>query len=204
MKKHFLTGLAILLPLMIAIAALLFLINILTEPFTGIVSALLTHLTTLTSPKLLRLLSQLLILLFLFFFTITLGMLTRWLFLHSLLDLANRLLHRIPIFNTVYKTSQEIIQTLFVSNKNAFQQVVLVPFPHKDSYAIGLVSQDAPPLYAEAAKKDLVTIFLPTTPNPTSGFLMMFRREDLIFLAIGPEEALKYILSCGMISPSKR
>lgn len=208
MKKHFVTGLVILLPLAVTIAVLLFLINFLTEPFIGLVSSILQdfHIINhgflfLTPEQLIRYGSKLIILIFLFLFTVGLGMITRWFILHSLLKLGDRILHKIPVVNTVYKTTQEIIKTLFVSDKNTFKQVVMAPFPRPDVYVIGLVVREAPPICSDAAKQELISVLVPTTPNPTTGFLMMFRKEELIYLDIKPEDAIKYIVSCGVITP---
>ncbi|MCH9630800.1 MAG: hypothetical protein S4CHLAM37_08060 [Chlamydiia bacterium] len=111
------------------------------------------------------------------------------------------MLHRIPIVNKVYKTTQEIIKTIFVTDKSSFKQVVMVPFPNTDSYVIGLISRDAPNVCSTSTSKDLVSILIPTTPNPTTGFLLMYDRSSLIFLDMKPEEAIKYIVSCGVITP---
>ncbi|MBI3237039.1 MAG: DUF502 domain-containing protein [Chlamydiales bacterium] len=210
MKKHFVTGLVILLPLAVTIAVLIFLINFLTEPFIGIVSSILEdfHIINrgfffLTPEQLIRYGSKLIILILLFLFTVGLGIITRWFVLHALLRLGDKILHKIPIVNTVYKTTQEIIKTLFVSDKNTFKQVVMVPFPRADVYVIGLVVREAPRICCEAAQNPLISVLVPTTPNPTTGFLMMFRKEELIYIDIKPEDAIKYIVSCGVITPGE-
>lgn len=208
MKKHFITGLVILLPLVVTIGILLFLINFLTQPFIGFVSELLKDLGIInrgflfiTPEQLLRYGSQAIILILLFLITVGLGVITRWFLMHTLFRIGDRIIHKIPIVNTVYKTSQEIIKTLFVSDKDTFKQVVMVPFPSPGIYVIGLISREAPQFCSQAAGADLISVLVPTTPNPTTGFLMMFKRSDLIFLDIKPEDAIKYIVSCGVIVP---
>src|SRR5690606_19420469 len=120
------------LPLTLTILVLGFLINLLTQPFVGLVSTFLSHLNVinkgfifLSPEQLLKYGSQLLILLMLFLVTVFLGMITRWFFITALLKLGDRTLHTIPIVNTVYKTTQESIKTIFVSDKNSFKQVVM-------------------------------------------------------------------------------
>lgn len=208
MKKYFITGLVILLPLVITIAVAIFLINFLTQPFIGFVTAIFTKLHIinqgflfLTPEQLLVYGSKIIILILLFLLTVALGMITRWFLIHSLFRLGDRILHRIPIIKTVYKTTQDIIKTLFVSDKNTFKQVVMVPFPRPEVYVIGLISRESPKMCSDAAKESLISVFVPTTPNPTTGFLLMFKKSDLIYIDMKPEDAIKYIVSCGVIIP---
>ncbi len=208
MKKYFITGLVILLPLVVTIAVVIFLVNFLTQPFIGMVSALLTKLHIinegflfLTPDQLVRYGAKLIILILLFLFTVGLGMVTRWFLINALFRLGDKVLHRIPIVNTVYKTTQDIIRTLFVSDKKSFQQVVMVPFPRPDVFVLGLISRDSPAMCSKAAGEELVSVLVPTTPNPTTGFLLMYKREELIIIDMKPEEAIKYIVSCGVIVP---
>lgn len=208
MKKYFITGLVILLPLALTIAIIVFLINFLTEPFVGMVSSLVIKLGIanksflfLSPEQILQYSSKLLILITLFIATVILGMLARWFFINALLKLGDKILLRIPLVNTVYKTTQEIIKTLFASDKNSFKQVVMVPFPRSDIYVLGLIARESPPVCREKVGEELISVLVPTTPNPTTGFLLMYRKEDLIFVDMKPEEAIKYIISCGMIVP---
>lgn len=207
MKKHFVTGLVILLPVAVTVAILVFIINFLTKPFMGLVVSTLGKMELLQassifrSETVIRYMSQFLILISLFLFTLILGMVTRWFFTSALIRLGDMILHRIPIVNTVYKTSQEIIRTLFASNKNSFKQVVMVPFPTDTTYMLGLVSSESPKICSDLTDEGLVSVLVPTTPNPTTGFLMMCRRCDLIFIDMKIEDAIKYIVSCGVITP---
>jgi uncharacterized membrane protein len=211
MKKHFITGLVILLPLVVTIAVIIFLVNFLTEPFIGIVSAILSkfHIINkgflfLSPEQLLRYGSKIIILILLFLLTVGLGMITRWFLINTLFRLGDRILHRIPVVNTVYKTTQDIIKTLFVSDKNTFKQVVMVPFPRPDVFVIGLIARDSPLLCSQAVGEDLVSVLVPTTPNPTTGFLLMFKRSELVPIDMRPEDAIKYIVSCGVIIPEAK
>ena len=145
--------------------------------------------------------SQLLILICLFLFTICLGGIARWFFVRSLLKLSDYILNKIPLVNKVYKTTKDIIKTIFASDKNAFKQVVMVPYPKKDCFVIGLLSRESPEICSQAANAELFSVLVPTTPNPTTGFLLMYKREDMIFLDMKPEDAIKYIVSCGVITP---
>jgi uncharacterized membrane protein len=207
-KKYFVTGLVILLPLAVTIAIIGFVVNFLTKPFIDMVREPLSHFDFmqhgflfLTPEQALNYGSKFLILIFLFFFTVGLGMVTRWFFIKSLLKVSDRILHRIPVVNTVYKTTQDIIKTLFVTDKKSFKQVVMVPFPRPGVYVIGLVARDAPVTCSSAVNQDLISVLVPTTPNPTTGFLLLYKKEDLIFIDMRPEDAIKFVVSCGVIVP---
>lgn len=208
MKKYFITGLVILLPLAVTIFIVIFIVNFLTKPFIGIVSELLKKsyvldngFLFLSHEQIVTYGSQLLILICLFLFTLLLGVIARWFFFKALLGLGDKILHRIPLINKVYKTTQEIIKTIFSSDKGSFKQVVMVAFPRPGTYVMGLVAREAPEICSEAASGELISVLVPTTPNPTTGFLLMYKKEDLIFLDLKPEQAIKYIVSCGVITP---
>ena len=210
MKKYFITGLVILLPLAVTIAIIAFIVNFLTQPFIGLVSEtlkgfnMMNHGFLFLSPDQLVLYgAQFLIIIGLFIVTVALGMIARWFFFKSLISLSDRILHRIPVVNKVYKTSQEIIKTLFSSDKNSFKQVVMVPFPQPGTYVIGLVSRESPKECTNAAGEKLISVLIPTTPNPTTGYLLMYRESDIINLEMKPEDAIKYVVSCGVITPEE-
>ncbi len=208
LKKNLITGLIILLPLAVTFALLGFLINLFTSPFVNLVSSIFMKYNTqlpgflfLSSEQVTRYLSKLLILILLAILTIILGFLTRWFVIHSLLSLTDKILKKIPVINTVYKASQEITNTFLKPNQTSFKQVVMVPFPCKEMYALGLVSREAPQVCSELIGSKMISVLVPTTPNPTSGFLLMFNQADLIYLDMKPEDAIKYILSVGVVAP---
>lgn len=192
MKRYFITGLIILLPLALTITVLAFIFNFLTEPFVGIVEALMTRYELYSYIELGRELSKVLILIFLFFFTVFLGMLTRWFLVNYFVHFWDYIIRKIPIIGSVYRTFKDVVSTLFNADTKSFKQVVLVKFPNKDTSSIGFVTNEI---------EDRVTVFIPTAPNPTSGFTMIYLREDVIFLDMKVEEAFKYVISCGVIQP---
>ena len=210
MKKYLLTGLAILLPLVVTIAILGWLINLLTNPFVGIVSDFLFKFNLmpngflfLTREETIRYGSQLLILIFLFFFTLGLGVVGRLFFVRTLLNLGDKILHRIPLVNTVYKTSKDIVNQLFSPEAASFKQVVMVAFPHPGVYVLGLVAREAPRICSEKVGADLISVLIPTTPNPINGFLLFYKKEEIIYLDMKSDDAIKFIISCGMIMPKE-
>ncbi len=208
LKKNLITGLVILLPIAVAFALLGFLINLFTAPFIDFVSGFLMKFNIrpegflfFTSEEVVRYISKLLILLLLVIITIFLGVITRWFVIHSLFSLTDKILKKIPVINTIYKASQEITKTIFKADQTTFRQVVMVPFPQKGMYALGLVSRDAPQDCSDLVGSRLISVLVPTTPNPTSGFLLLVDHDDLIYLDMRPEDAIKYIVSVGVLTP---
>ena len=208
MKKYFLTGLLILLPLVLTIAIVIFMVDFLTQPFIGVVTPLvkkfipLNHSILFLHPdEIIRYGSKVLILISLFVTTIFLGMVARWFFVKYLISIGDKILHKIPLVNKVYKTSQEIIKTLLVTDKDSFKQVVLVPFGNDSCYVLGLVSRDSPSSCKQACQKNLVSVLMPTAPNPTTGYLFLHEKEKLIYVDMKTEEAIKFIVSCGVVTP---
>ena len=206
MKKYFITGLVILLPVALTLAIVVFIFNLLTEPFVGIVKGILVYFDWLesgflflTADELQRYISKLIILGLLFFLTVGLGWLARWFFFHYLLYIWESLLQRIPFIRGVYKACQDVIKTIFTSKNQSFKQVVMVPFPNKETLSMGLVTCENLPMINN---QSFIAVFVPTTPNPTSGFLMLFKEGDLTYLDMKVDEALKFIISCGVIVPS--
>jgi len=206
MRKYFVTGLVLLLPLALTLVIVIFIVNFFTNPFVGVVKGFLDHLGLLqkgflflSASQVQLYVSKLLILVLLFFFTVFLGWLTRWVIVHYLIRIGDYIFHRIPFVRSIYKMSQDVIKTIFGTTTRSFKQVVLVPFPNKETYSMGLVTREQIPGLQDDEKTELIAVFVPTTPNPTSGFLMMFDPDDLVFLDMKVEEAFKYIISCGVI-----
>lgn len=205
MKRYFLTGLATLLPLAITIYVIEFLANLLTRPFLGVVIHILRKLGFLEIVPLgvARFISQILILVVIFGFIILLGAIARWFFIKTLIWIGDGILRKIPFLNKVYKTTKDITEILFASQKKSFKQVVMVRFPHKRCYSLGLIASEAPDTIDKNTSEEFVSVFLPTTPNPTTGFLVLCPKSDLILLDMKADEAIKYVLSCGVIQPHR-
>lgn len=200
MKKYFITGLVILLPLAVTIFLAALIINFLTQPFVGFFEQFFVQFPWYAKYQtLIHIVLQIVLLFALFFFTVLLGVLARALVFRSVLSIYEYVMHRIPIIKSVYKATQQVIKTIFGTTSRSFKQVVMVPFPVKGSYAIGLVSSPAPTLCERTLGTDLVTVFVPTTPNPTSGYLMMYRKDEVFYIDMKIEDAFKYIISCGVI-----
>ena len=129
-------------------------------------------------------------------------MIARWFFFKTFIKFAEYVVKRIPLVSSIYRTCQDVIKTIFTSKTKSFKQVVLVRFPHPHTYSIGLITREEIPSLANTSHADAVAVFVPTTPNPTSGFLVMFKPADLIYVDMRVEDAFKYVISCGVISPA--
>lgn len=117
-----------------------------------------------------------------------------------LLDLGERIVQSIPLAGSVYKTLQQLLQTVFQDSKTRFRRVVLVEYPRKGIWAIAFVTGAMTATNAPAPK--MLSVFVPTTPNPTSGWYAVVPETDVINLAISIEEAFKVLLSGGIVGPN--
>tara|TARA_B100000579_G_scaffold435315_1_gene458253 strand:+ start:922 stop:1536 length:615 start_codon:yes stop_codon:yes gene_type:complete len=119
----------------------------------------------------------------------------------KLIDSFNNLLKKIPILRTIYSAILQMTES-FAKNKENSKSVVLIEYPRKDVWAVGFATKENTGLIKRKVNRDLINVFVPTTPNPTSGFLLMVPKKDLIYLDISFEEASKFIVSAGTSDPS--
>jgi uncharacterized membrane protein len=113
----------------------------------------------------------------------------------------NALLHRIPIVKTLYSSVKQVSDTLFSSSGNAFREAVLVQYPRTGSWTIAFITGAPAGEVAQHLATPHVSVYVPTTPNPTSGFFLMMPRTEVIALRMSVDEALKYIISMGVVVP---
>ena len=118
----------------------------------------------------------------------------------KILQLFNDLLKKIPILRTIYSAIGQMAETLAPKRKRK-KSVVLVEYPRKGSWAVGFATKDNKGEISKKINKRLVNVFVPTTPNPTSGFLIMFPKDEVIFLDMSFEEASKFVVSAGTSNP---
>jgi len=119
------------------------------------------------------------------------------------LQLVDDLFKRIPILRTIYSAIGQMTDS-FTQKKNNKKSVVLIEYPRKGTWAVGFATKENRGEIRNKTNKDLVNVFVPTTPNPTSGFLLMFPKEDVIYLDISFEEASKFIVSAGTSNPKAK
>lgn len=113
----------------------------------------------------------------------------------------NALLSRIPVVNSVYKAVKQVSDTLFSPNGNAFRKALLVQYPRQGSWTIAFLTGTPGGDIRNHLEGDFVSVYVPTTPNPTSGFFLMMAAEDVVELDMTVDEALKYIISMGVVAP---
>jgi len=136
-------------------------------------------------------------------FITTIGYLSLSFLGKKFLQIVDDLFKRIPILRTIYSAIGQMTES-FTQKKNNKKSVVLVEYPRKGTWAVGFATKDNKGEIKNKTKKDLVNVFVPTTPNPTSGFLLMFPKEDVIYLNISFEEASKFIVSAGTSNPKTK
>lgn len=115
-----------------------------------------------------------------------------------------RILDRMPVVRSIYGPLKQIFRTLVSKSSSSFQHVVLVEYPRKDLWAIAFMTSDTKGEVHRRTGRNLVNVFLPTTPNPTSGYLLFVPREDLVFLDMTVEEGIKKVISAGLVTPPDR
>ena len=119
----------------------------------------------------------------------------------KVLNLINDLFKRIPILRTIYSAIGQMTES-FTSKSDNKKSVVLIEYPKKGSWAVGFATKENKGEISKKTNKELINVFVPTTPNPTSGFLLMFPKEEVIFLDMTFEEASKFIVSAGTSDPA--
>ena len=129
------------------------------------------------------------------------GLLCNNLIGNYLVRLWERLLHRIPVVSSLYGSVKQVSDTLFSSSGNAFRKAVLLPYPHENSYTIGFLTGVPGGDVKNHLQGDFVSVYVPTTPNPTSGFFLMMERSRVVELDMTVDAALKYIVSMGVVAP---
>lgn len=194
MKKYFITGLLVLVPLFITVWVLLSIIGMMDQslyllPESWRPQALFGH----NIIGIGALLTMLIIL-------IT-GVIATNFFGKQLILLWEKMLNRVPVVKSIYASVKQVSDTLFSDSGNAFRHAVLVQFPHQGAWTIAFVTGQPSGEVASHLKGDFVSVYVPTTPNPTSGYFIMVPRAEVIELKMSVDEALKYIISMGAVAP---
>ena len=196
MRKYFITGLLILVPLAITVWVLNLVIGTLDQSLLLVPQRFRPNsLFGFDIPGLGTILTIVIV-----FLT---GLLTNNLVGNYVVRLWEKLLQRIPIVNSLYSSVKQVSDTLFSSSGNAFRKAVLVPYPHQNSWTIAFLTGVPGGDAANHLVGDYVSVYVPTTPNPTSGFFLMMKRSDVVELDMSVDAALKYIVSMGVVAPAE-
>ena len=191
LRNYFITGVVVLIPIGITLYLTLFFIKISSKLIPNEINP--NNYLPFSVPGLEIFISV--------FFITFIGWLSLSFLGKRILKLVNDLFNRIPILRTIYTSILQMTENFAKNNQNNKKSVVLIEYPRKGCWAVGFATQDNKGEIKNKTQEDLVNVFVPTTPNPTSGFLIMFPRKDIIFLDMTFEEASKFIVSAGSANP---
>ena len=189
-RNNFIAGVVVLIPIGITLYLTLFFINISSKILPKEINP--NHYLPFNIPGLEILISILLI-------TI-IGWLSLSFIGKRLFDFFEAVLNNIPILRTIYSAINQLIET-FAKSKSDKKNVVLIEYPRKGVWAVGFATKENTGEISKKTKQELINVFVPTTPNPTSGFLLMFPKNEVIYLDMSFEEASKFIVSAGSTNP---
>ncbi|HNV87657.1 MAG TPA: DUF502 domain-containing protein [Methylotenera sp.] len=196
MKKYFITGLLVLVPLFITIWVISTLIQTMDQSLLLLPEAWQPKkVFGFHVPGLGALLTLLIV-----FVT---GLIAANIFGQQLIVLWEKLLSRVPVVKSIYSSVKQVSDTLFSDSGNAFRKALLVQYPREGSWTIAFLTGTPGGDIKNHLFGDYVSIYVPTTPNPTSGFFLMMAREDVVELDMSVDEALKYIISMGTVTPKE-
>ena len=139
-----------------------------------------------------------------FIFFAIIGFLTTGLFGRIFSSLVEKILSKIPVLRNIYSGLKQLFETILSKRSNSFREVILLEYPRKRIWAMGFLTGDTEGEVQRLTKNSMINIFLPTTPNPTSGFLLFVPAKDVLRLSMSVEEAIKMIISAGILTPSER
>ena len=189
-RNYFIAGVVVLIPIGVTVYLTIFLVSISSKILPKEINP--NHYLPYNIPGLEIIISVILITL--------IGWLSLSFIGKKLLNLFNNILKRIPILRTIYSALGQMTETFTKTDKGK-KNVVLVEYPRKGSWAVGFATKEYSGEISDKTKRNLINVFVPTTPNPTSGFLLMFPKEEVIYLDLTFEEASKFIVSAGTSNP---
>lgn len=194
MKNYFIAGLLVILPIFVTVYVIWFLIKAMDTILKYIPDKYLpeTYLN-IYIPGLGLVLGVFLIL--------VVGVLARNIAGRAVLQSWDNLIDRIPLARIIYSSVKQLLQAFFFQNSDAFQRVALVEYPRRGIYVLGFITGQSKGEVQAKTDKNMINVFVPTTPNPTSGFYVLFPEEDLIVLDMSVEDAFKLLISGGLVSP---
>ena len=193
LRNYFITGVLVLIPIGVTVYLTLFFIKIFSKILPQEINP--NHYLPYSIPGLEIIISIIVI--------TVIGWLSLSFLGKKLVKLVNDIFKKIPFLRTVYSAIGQMTQSFAQSRKSKKKSVVLVEYPRKGSWAVGFATQENTGEIASKTNKDLVNVFVPTTPNPTSGFLLMFPKDEIIYLDMSFEDASKFIVSAGTSNPKE-
>ena len=193
LRNYFITGVLVLIPIGVTVYLTLFFIKIFSKVLPQEINP--NHYLPYSIPGLEIIISIIVI--------TVIGWLSLSFLGKKLVKLVNDIFKKIPFLRTVYSAIGQMTQSFAQTRKSKKKSVVLVEYPRKGSWAVGFATQENTGEIASKTNKDLINVFVPTTPNPTSGFLLMFPKDEIIYLDMSFEDASKFIVSAGTSNPKE-
>lgn len=132
------------------------------------------------------------------------GLFTRNIAGRRLVRLGEAILVKIPVFKNIYVGAKQVIETISASSSRAFSKVVLVEYPRQGIYALAFITGESRGEVGEKMEKEMINVFLPTTPNPTSGFFLLVPKDEIIELDMSVEDGVKMLISAGLVVPGDK
>ena len=197
LKKIFLTGLAVMVPIGLTIYILVFLIGIMDGLFTIIPQQY--HPATLIGFHIPGL--GIIVMILLIFIC---GLMTKSIVGNKIVRSSEGLLDKIPVVRSIHMAIKKIVDSMFMYRTRSFKKVVLVEFPRKGAYTVGFVTGTPSHEIQRKIGRCCVSVYVPTTPNPTSGYFIIFPEDEIVPLDISAEEAFTLIISGGIVNPPER
>jgi len=198
-RNAFITGIIVVLPLSVTVIVINFVLVRLGTPASNFFFQFLDG--EFRDQPAIRLILEIISVIVVFLLITALGYGSRFFIGRMFLTSFERLLGRVPFINTVYRTVKQIVDTVSAQNKAVFQEVVLLEYPRPRSYAIGFLTSTARGETQNVTGEHIVNVFVPTTPNPTSGFLLMLPEKDITPLQMTIADGMKLIISGGAVVP---
>jgi uncharacterized membrane protein len=135
-------------------------------------------------------------------FTTIVGYFAKKVFGKQLIRLGEAIVDRLPLVRSIYNAMKQIVETVLSQSKSSFRQACLIEYPRRDIWSIAFVATDTRgEIPQRAGQEEMISVFLPTTPNPTSGFLLFVPRRDVVLLDMTVEDAAKLVISAGLVTP---
>jgi len=200
-RNYFITGLIVLFPVVATWRLLVWLFNLLDEPLRGVIGRSIGYVSArwgIDLPAEIPGLGLIITLIVVFL----VGLLAANFIGRRLISYGEALMRRTPVVRTVYGTVKQLTDAFVRQDKTVFKRVAVIEYPRRGSYCLAFVTAEAPPGIKTATNKDLVGVFIPTTPNPTSGYLLYLPRHDITILDIPVDDGLKLIISGGVFAPA--
>lgn len=196
LRSYLLTGVIVWTPILVTIWVLQFIVQLLDSSIALLPDAYQpAHLYGINIPGYGVVFSLLILLLTGIFATNFFG--------QRMVEWSEAFLDKIPLVRSIYNTSKQVMQAVFSTNSTAFRKVVLVEYPRKDIWTLAFQTSDTVPLLSNSGQTDNISVFVPTTPNPTGGYLLIVPKSQVKEVSLTVDEALKYIISLGIMQQSQ-